>query len=659
MLESSSPLRPRTRHWLLILLSAALVIHILSASGIYLFRPQSISTTPDPLDYRLAALNMIQYHIFSLEPASFHAPQLLRTPIYPAIVAAGYLIDGESGYAVIVLQSVLLIIMGWLLFKLLMRFGVTENVSLALTAFSLFEPLQWLYSLQTMTETVASFLVILLLAGALLGKGISDFWRAALFGVGLGLLYLEKPSASMWIPFLLVLVFLRVTDPWRTRFLRVGIALLFMLLTLSPWVLRNYELTGHAIVSSSGPYNLIYFLGTPATVPDAYYEPLTVNTYNGNHTNDTWYAYTVQAYPMLLSTEHTLLAHENYASFIGQQIACVPSVWFGNIKLQDQESYGHEYPLIADFVLHPNAKRDALIAVLDTFIWSIMLLLFVLGSLVLLSKKKTRWAYLPLLGMLLATLFINFCASWVRVLLPMYPVIFIAAGVGLTALLQLRDPQVRARIRSTPSLLRRAEYETLSTIELSGSVVDLGGEMRAGYAEQFKGDFSVTTVNMDTETVPDVFHDLEQPLPFPDASFDHALLINVLEHIYEHRQLLEETVRIVKPSGSVIIAVPFLFPIHPSPKDFWRYSRQTLEAECKNIGLIVEKIVPLGTGVFSVRYVLLDRLLPAPIRFLSHYSLRYVTLLLDRLFTATAHALHKRYDPAEYALGYIVHARKV
>jgi SAM-dependent methyltransferase len=211
---------------------------------------------------------------------------------------------------------------------------------------------------------------------------------------------------------------------------------------------------------------------------------------------------------------------------------------------------------------------------------------------------------------------------------------------------------------STHSLLRRAEHEALSTISLSGKVVDLGGDSHGEYLKYFKGTFSSTAVNMDTDTAPEVFHDLEEPLPFENNSYDHALLINVLEHIFNYRQLLIETVRIIKPKGSVVIAVPFLFPIHPSPNDYWRYSKQTLEAECAHAGLTIIKLVPLGTGVFSVRYVLLDRLMPSPIRFISHYTLRYVTLALDRLFTAAAHILGKRYDPSEYALGYILHAHK-
>ena len=209
-----------------------------------------------------------------------------------------------------------------------------------------------------------------------------------------------------------------------------------------------------------------------------------------------------------------------------------------------------------------------------------------------------------------------------------------------------------------PTILRLAEHKALSNVTLSGKVVDLGGTEHAEYRAFFKGKFEIVTVNLDPTAAPDLLHDLEKPVPYPDASFDHALLMNVLEHIFDYRQLLHEAVRIVRPGGSVIIAVPYLFPIHPSPSDYWRFSKYTLEKECELAGLTLETLTPLGTGVFSARYVMLDRLMPSPIRLISYYTFRYLAHAADALFTATAHALGKQYEPAHYALGYAVVARK-
>ncbi|HEX2412066.1 MAG TPA: class I SAM-dependent methyltransferase [Solirubrobacteraceae bacterium] len=51
--------------------------------------------------------------------------------------------------------------------------------------------------------------------------------------------------------------------------------------------------------------------------------------------------------------------------------------------------------------------------------------------------------------------------------------------------------------------------------------------------------------------------DFEQA-PFPDATFDAAGALNVLEHIARPRRLLDEMVRVVRPGGHIVIASPNL-----------------------------------------------------------------------------------------------------
>mgnify|MGYP001605981257 CR=1 FL=1 len=209
-----------------------------------------------------------------------------------------------------------------------------------------------------------------------------------------------------------------------------------------------------------------------------------------------------------------------------------------------------------------------------------------------------------------------------------------------------------------PTLLRKAEHVALTRVSLSGSVLDLGGDKNSGYAHLLGEELHITTVNTDERASPDIFHDLEQSLPLADASYDHVLLINVLEHIYNYRQLLSEAARTVRSGGTVTIIVPFLFPLHPSPNDFWRFSAETLRRECGVIGLTVEELLPLGSGVFAARYVMIDRLMPTPLRLIGAYTLAPLSHLLDVVFARLASLLGKKYIYSDYALGYFVCARK-
>ena len=209
-----------------------------------------------------------------------------------------------------------------------------------------------------------------------------------------------------------------------------------------------------------------------------------------------------------------------------------------------------------------------------------------------------------------------------------------------------------------PSLLRLAEHETLSQITLSGKLLDIGGVKHSGYLSRIKGDHSVTTMNLDEKASPDIVHDLEQPLPIAPESFDGVLLVNVLEHIFNYQQLLAESARVLKPGGRIVVVVPFSFPVHPSPHDYWRFTGEALAKILADAGFHTIKVEPLGSGVFSARYVALDRLMPLPVRLLGYYTFRYAVLALDALFTVIARALGKKYRPADYALGNMATAEK-
>lgn len=204
----------------------------------------------------------------------------------------------------------------------------------------------------------------------------------------------------------------------------------------------------------------------------------------------------------------------------------------------------------------------------------------------------------------------------------------------------------------TPSLLRRAELETLSHVNLGGSVLDLGGVKGSSYLRSFKGDFSVTTVNLDKSVNPDIVHDLDLPLPVGDEMYDYVLLINVLEHIFDYGVLLVEAKRVVKKGGSIIVAVPFLFPNHPSPKDYHRFTEDALRREFVKVGLDDIRITPLGGGVFSSVYLLIDRLLPKFLRFCNYYTMRYIVRAMDSVFLSIARTFGKKYSPEDYAFGF-------
>lgn len=90
-------------------------------------------------------------------------------------------------------------------------------------------------------------------------------------------------------------------------------------------------------------------------------------------------------------------------------------------------------------------------------------------------------------------------------------------------------------------------------------------------------------IGMDLKPAPTV--DIVAPaekIPFPDNSFDAVFSVSVLEHVQGQREAVEEILRVLKPGGIAIIGVPFIWPIHGSPHDYWRWTPHGLEQVFRN-----------------------------------------------------------------------------
>ena len=65
-------------------------------------------------------------------------------------------------------------------------------------------------------------------------------------------------------------------------------------------------------------------------------------------------------------------------------------------------------------------------------------------------------------------------------------------------------------------------------------------------------------------------------LPFKDDEFDSLISTQVLEHTEKINETIQEIRRVVKNNGLIFISVPFVFPEHEIPNDFFRFSQYGL-----------------------------------------------------------------------------------
>lgn len=92
---------------------------------------------------------------------------------------------------------------------------------------------------------------------------------------------------------------------------------------------------------------------------------------------------------------------------------------------------------------------------------------------------------------------------------------------------------------------------------------------------------------------PDYFWDGVK-MPFENESFDSAFATEVLEHCPDPKITLKEIHRILKPNAPVVFTVPFLWPTHESPNDFYRYTPFAMEKLLKENGFSQIEIETLG-----------------------------------------------------------------
>jgi len=207
------------------------------------------------------------------------------------------------------------------------------------------------------------------------------------------------------------------------------------------------------------------------------------------------------------------------------------------------------------------------------------------------------------------------------------------------------------------SILREEEYRRLSFLKLAGNVLDLGGCKHEGYHRLLSlPEDVIKTANMGGAGTCDFTVDLEKPLDIPSSSYNNIICLNVLEHIYHFQSVIDESYRILKPGGSYILSVPFLFNIHGSPDDYFRYTKSSLEKMLAERGFGEIKIQEIGLGFFSLVFQVIDG--PGFIRVV------WLRTLCKRLFVGMDILLSKA--SRNYArlslripLGYFVTAKKI
>jgi len=107
-------------------------------------------------------------------------------------------------------------------------------------------------------------------------------------------------------------------------------------------------------------------------------------------------------------------------------------------------------------------------------------------------------------------------------------------------------------------------------------------------------------------------------IPLAEHSIDTAMATEVLEHCPDPGAVLKEICRVLKPGGVFFFTVPFLWPLHDMPHDYYRYTPRGLEELLLKNGFSGIEVFPLGGWDASLAQILglwvSRRPMPVPVR---------------------------------------------
>jgi SAM-dependent methyltransferase len=153
-------------------------------------------------------------------------------------------------------------------------------------------------------------------------------------------------------------------------------------------------------------------------------------------------------------------------------------------------------------------------------------------------------------------------------------------------------------------LARSALYRVINDFAkcLEGRLLDVG----CG-SKPYRSLFNVSEyIGLDIDSpitrrlaVADVLYD-GQKFPFDDNDFDVILCNQVLEHVFNPADFLNEIYRVLKPGGKLLLSVPFVWDEHEQPWDYARYSSFGLVVLLQRSGLKIIEHRKLGADVSAI-----------------------------------------------------------
>ena len=85
--------------------------------------------------------------------------------------------------------------------------------------------------------------------------------------------------------------------------------------------------------------------------------------------------------------------------------------------------------------------------------------------------------------------------------------------------------------------------------------------------------------------------------------FDLILCCNVLEHVFDTKSAIQNLNYLLKEKAHLLVSVPFIYPLHDEPEDFWRFTEYSLKELFSDFSILT--IIRTGLHQFPSQYIFL------------------------------------------------------
>jgi len=192
-----------------------------------------------------------------LEGKSYHSNFMLgftnyRPPLYPLFIAVIYFFTDNSILAVKLAQALLGAFICSIVFFIAQGIFKDKRISFGAAFIYAIYPSSILVGGSLLSETLLTFLLALAIFFILRGYARPSLKNYLFSGIFLGLSALTRPVILAFVPFLILWLAFFSSGNVLSRFKGVVFVILFMILTIMPWTVRNYFVFKELVPISTG-----------------------------------------------------------------------------------------------------------------------------------------------------------------------------------------------------------------------------------------------------------------------------------------------------------------------------------------------------------------------------------------------------------------------